>query len=872
MTLVFHLRCRRAAEISVYEGKKMFKQEKRYYKQAFFYALLMSLIFLPFVIIDGGYFVFYGDYNAQQIPFYKTCIEAIHQGNLGWNWNTDLGVNFVGSYSFYTLGSPFFWFAALFPASISHYLMAPLLMLKLALSSLFAFIYIRRFVSKPEYAVIGGLLYAFSGFSMYNIFFNHFHEAIVFFPLLLIGLEEAVVNKRRGAFALAVAINAFVNYFFFIGECVFLVIYFIARLCCDKRFRISVGDFFCLAFESVIGVAIAGALFVPSIFQVLDVPRSTALISGKNFLFHDSWTQRYGLLLEAMFFPPEIPARTHMFPEAGAKWSSVALYLPLFSMAGVASFIGGAKRRHWLRPVLITCFVMAFVPGLNSMFVLFNGNFYTRWFYMLELMCALATVYALEHSDECDMRRGLAFTAVTTGVIALLVMLHPVEYDKETVNEAGVTVTEKATRLNIFELAPSFYIQLAIAVAFMVLLGILIRARRKNPEWQFRQLALTLTVICSMVLGLWFIGYGRILGPYVRDYDRAVTADISIDDPEFYRIEGLQEMNNVNMLWDKSSLKSFTSIIPSSTFELYELLDITRDVNSAPDADRYALRALTRVKYVVVRNDRDEEKVKTALDELQIYEHHSTCGDYEIYSTDLVLPMGFAYDGYVTYEYAEDHGAADKLMCRAVVLTEEQTEKYSDILDIMSESDTAKVSLSQFKEDVLARQAAGVSTFNVTNTGFTATTDYTSDELVVFSVPFDKGWKAEVNGAPAEVEKVNGGFVAVRVPAGKGKIVFTYETPGGRYGIILTIGGIILYGIYIFIQYVLLRRRPKSFVHLYDQEQIQGVRAHRAYISQLARSVSEAPEAGNVPRPLTEEQVKALRELDIINIEDTNGE
>ena len=152
----------------------MYKQEKSYYRRAFFYALLMAvLLLLPFVVIDSGYFIFYGDYNAQQIPFYKICISAVQEGNFGWNWQTDLGANLIGSYSFYTLGSPFFWFAALFPVSISQYLMAPLLALKLALSSLFAFIYIRRFVSKSQSALVGGLLYAFSGFSLYNIFFNH---------------------------------------------------------------------------------------------------------------------------------------------------------------------------------------------------------------------------------------------------------------------------------------------------------------------------------------------------------------------------------------------------------------------------------------------------------------------------------------------------------------------------------------------------------------------------------------------------------------------------------------------------------------------------------------------------------------------------
>ena len=74
------------------------------------------------------------------------------------------------------------------------------------------------------------------------------------------------------------------------------------------------------------------------------------------------------------------------------------------------------------------------------------------------------------------------------------------------------------------------------------------------------------------------------------------------------------------------------------------------------------------------------------------------------------------------------------------------------------------------------------------------------------------------------------------------------------------------------IQYVLLKRRPRSYIHLYDGEQSEGIRAHRAYISQLSRRIADAPERGNVPRPLTEEQKKALKELDIIDIDDMNGE
>lgn len=820
----------------------MYKQEKYYYKRAFFYALLMGvLLMLPFVVIDSGYFIFYGDYNAQQIPFYKTCIRAVQEGNFGWNWQTDLGANFVGSYSFYTLGSPFFWFAALFPVSISQYIMAPLMALKLALSSLFAFIYIRRFVSKPENALIGGLLYAFSGYSMNNIFFNHFHEAIVFFPLLLIGLEECVVNKRKGIFALTVALNAFVNYFFFIGECVFLVIYFIVRLCTSKEFKISVGDFFSLAFESVIGVAIAGILFVPSIFQVLDVPRSTNILTNSGFMFYGK-EQRYGLILEAMFFPPEIAARTNMFTEANAKWSSVALYLPLFSMAGVLAFFKGAKK-HWAKAVLVVCLIMTFVPGLNAAFTLFNNNFYTRWFYMPELICCLATVYALERCSSSDFRFGIKFSAIAVGIISLIVLLHPTTYTPEA--EDG-TKLEEIIRPNFFNVAPAVYIQIGIAVAFLILLGLLVRWQRKDKYVYFRRTLLISTVVCSLILGYYFVGYGRILGPRVGAYNKTAAADIKIDDDEFYRIEAIDEINNVNMLWDKSSLKSFTSIIPSATFELYDMLDITRDVNSAPANNRYAFRSLAGVKYLVVRENYDEKKLQEALDELKVFEYHSSQGRYDIYYNKYAMPIGYAYDEYTLTDDVDSIGLVDRLMCRAVVLTEEQAAKYSDILTKISAEDARESSLERFKTDAEQRIAAGVSDFAITNTGFTAKTSYETDELVVFSVPYDSGWSVAVNGTEAELEKVNGGFVAVRVSAGESNIVFTYETPGIKLGIMATIGGVGLFGLYMLFWCVIIKHKPRRYAHLHLITKHKGVRAHYAYIDQLSKYISGAPEAGNV--------------------------
>lgn len=809
----------------------MYKSEKKYYQKSFFYALIMAAaLFLPFVIIDGGYFIFYGDYNAQQIPFFKHCVEAVHNGTLGWDWSTDLGANFFGSYTYYTLGSPFFWFMTLFPASFSPYLMAPLLCVKFGLISLFAFTFIRRFVAKPHSALIGGLLFAFSSFNLYNVFFQ-FQDAFMYFPLLLVGLEEFVVNKRRGLFALVVAANCLANYFFFIGECVFLAVYFIIRCAMDKRFRVSLKEFLQLAAESVIGVLIAGILFVPSIYQVLDVPRSTNILKNWNFLFYSN-EQRYGLLLESFFFPPEVAARNNMFTEANAKWSSVALYLPLFSMAGVIAFIKGAKK-HWARTLLFVCLFMAFIPGLNAAFTLFNDNYYTRWFYMPELFCCLATVYTIER-EEFDLRFGNKVCAGAVAVMSVLALLAP--FTKK-VKDVNGKETEVILPRFLVSMDPTVYVQIFIAAASIVCLSIIIKTR-KTSSAQFFTKTVTASVIAgSMILGYYFIGVGRLIGPELGRYNQMASAEFEIDDPDFYRIEGVNETNNFNMFTESSSLKSFTSIIPGSTFDLYKALGISRSVNSAPDYSYYAFRALTRVKYLMIPKDMNATKRSDALDDLEIYQYFDTQGEYDLYKTDYALPMGFAYDTYFSLESVKGANYADKLMVRSVFLTDEQIDKYGDILE--KDRTDFVYSKSQFLLDAKNKIKNGVIQFSVTKEGFTAKTRYQSEKLVCFSVPYCEGWSAEINGEPAEVDKINGGLCGIRVPEGLCEITFKYRTPGLTLGIFCTIAGIVFLALYIVIFRVIRRENPLPCAHLYAVERIDGVKAHKSYVDEISHRYSD---------------------------------
>ena len=122
--------------------------------QVFLLGLFVAAAaFLPYVIVDKGHFFFYGDFNVQQIPFYQLAHQAVREGNLWWSWKTDLGANFIGSYSFYLLFSPFFWLTIPFPTGFVPYLMAPLLVLKSGCAAVTAYWFLRRFVRDQDWAV-----------------------------------------------------------------------------------------------------------------------------------------------------------------------------------------------------------------------------------------------------------------------------------------------------------------------------------------------------------------------------------------------------------------------------------------------------------------------------------------------------------------------------------------------------------------------------------------------------------------------------------------------------------------------------------------------------------------------------------------------
>lgn len=724
-------------------------------------AAAAFFIFVPFVAVDKGLFQYCGDFNSQQIPFYTYMNNFVKHSAGQFSWETDLGTSAVNSYSFYLFGSPFFWLTTLLPKAWVPFSMVPMFMLKFGVAGLGAFCYLRRYAKTRNFAIVAACLYALSGFTVYNTFFNHFVDCIALFPFLLWSLDAFIYEGRRGVFPLMVAVNLLNNYFFFAGQIVFLFIYFFWKVFTGE-YRLKLRHFGVLALESLLGVAM-GCLFLwPAALCLKDNPRTVDLSSGFGFLMYYK-VQQYFAIFTSLFMPPDPPYLPAIYTEGVIKWTSLNAWLPVVSCAGVLAFLR-ARKKSAAAKIMWTCFLMAFVPVLNSAFYALNSSYYARWFYMPILLMCGATMHALEDED-IDLVGSIKTVAVITGAFIVFGLV-----PKQTDGVWSIGVANNAAQ---------FWLGYGLALAGLLLFWLLVSACSSRSRLARPLLAGVLAF--SVLYSVLHISLGK-FPQWEGDKNYRSECYVAAQNIEwedgFYRTDSYETYDNIGLWSGRPNLQFFNSVVTPSIMEFYPKMGVKRDVSSKPEHNLYALRGLLSVKYTMTPHaDADAFAEKFAQYGWTVGREDAT---YTYFINENYLPMGFAYDKYISIDALDklSESSRPNMLVRAVGLTEEQIARYGTWMTQVSDTDKTNFSYDAYKADIAARRTAATTSFEADGSGFTAEIMLDKQNLVFFSVPYDPGFTATVNGKPVDIEKVSYGMSAVPCEKGSNKIIFTYETPG----------------------------------------------------------------------------------------------
>jgi len=282
-----------------------------------------------------------------------------------------------------------------------------------------------------------------------------------------------------------------------------------------------------------------------------------------------------------------------------------------------------------------------------------------------------------------------------------------------------------------------------------------------------------------------------------QNYDVLETFDFTFGETEKnWRMDTFNCFDNMSLFTGTPNIQFFNSTVSPSIMEFYPSVGVKRDVSSKPPRAMYALRGLLSVKYIIMPNW--EETNFSTESKLMGYEKAGEEYPYTTYRNTNFVPMGFAYDKYVTYDDLNSINSSNRshVLMRAIAVEEDVLEKYKISIGRLMNTEMYDYTYTTFLEDVAGRRRMSSHYFEQTDDGFACRINLEQDNLVFFSVPYDEGFTAYVNGEESEVLKVNYAMCGVYAPAGENEIVFEYSTPYLSTGIAVTLAGWAVYAVY----------------------------------------------------------------------------
>ena len=780
------------------------KEMKHPMLRVFLTAFVLFLVgIIPVLINSKGVYVWLGDYQIQTIVFIERIHRMLHsgQGLPVFDWGSLLGMDFLTAYRDH-LCSPFDWILYALPYAAVPYAHTFFMAGKIGLAAVTAYGYCRQYVKTDQSAFICGLLYALSGFQIFNLVYQ-FSDRYLMFPLLLYCFDQLVTKRVPFIFAAMMFLNNFLDTYFAWMCCVFLLVYYIVRTATGSFPRLTLKLFIRLAIETVFGVFSAAVVMLPSLMILSDNTRASNLIFGNSLLAY----QDSGVILniiQSVFMLPAICRNAWYFKADQVSLSPPLLYIPLFTVIGVI-LIWKRDRRAWYHHLLTVCAVIACVPVLNSAFSAFNNNYYARWFYMPLLIMIMMTGKYLDDFESFQPRRLLLTYAAILG-FWILYGIYSVYF--ETPSGIGKDLWIAAA---------------AIAVLALVILYLLHFPYEKIRFFSIRFIRPIACIFCLLPLLSTSLSYSRMdnMECVQRQRDQIWNdfQPVELEGDEFFRVVGLKSAYlNQGMMWDYPTLNFFNSMISGETCHFFEEAGVRCYQDTMIEKTDYALSSFLSVKYDLYYNSMETGRIEIEPEDVDYhiegFEQDKVMNRYISYRNKAFIPMGYTFDYYLEEDIPDDEkndeeklteifislfrekaGTEDKvkeiyddrkdrqkLLLKAIWLSKPQITRYGKMLEKLPKEKRDDVSIETYYKDCADRAASACYEFNPNNHGFTARIDLPKENLVFFSVPYSKYFTAYVDGEPAEIERVYRGLCAVYAPEGDHMIEFKYETPGLKLG------------------------------------------------------------------------------------------
>lgn len=368
--------------------------DNRIRKRKFYICYTAAFVILGFLVFGNHFFqdksfvrysdglnqylyslCYYGEYLREIIR--NIFIEHTFEIPM-WDMSIGLGSDILTTLHYYVIGDPLNLLSAFVNGEYMIYLFCGLIIVRMFLAGL-SFSYFCFFHGNNEEATLfGTLIYCFSGWCLLmGMKYASFLNVMIYFPLLLVGIDKIYRKKSPVLFVVMTGISAISNFYFFYMLCIFMFIYAVSRYFHYQKkpcFKSILKWLVLFIVYFGIGILISSFILIPNI---------SVLLSGKRMevdfvvpvLFSISYYLSIPLSFTVFwnfggegFTPFVIPALVILFRKKSEKSLKIGFLLLLVFMCipfwghAMNGFSYVSNRWFWAMTLFMCYIIVKFYP------------------------------------------------------------------------------------------------------------------------------------------------------------------------------------------------------------------------------------------------------------------------------------------------------------------------------------------------------------------------------------------------------------------------------------------------------------------------------------------------------------------------------
>jgi len=690
------------------EKLPVIKSEYSFGKQILMYTVLFCIaaigVYFWFIVCDRTMIinrVANNDGFSQQYMTYSkikhVMQDMINGGAFSW-WSWDIGLGGdLFNYLKNRLVNPFTYFVAAFPEDILDIGYSIMVVLKQYCTGITFMIFTKKMKLAPMQNIFGGLCYAFSGYViMETLNEPGFTNAVIVFPILILGIEKLIAEKKPVLFIIMVAVFIAVTTTFSYIAGITTIIYYLVRhfkYHTIKDIKGFAKDFLVFVFYGVVGLLLASPFLIVYVMSISNASTGTAYDT------YSLYTLKEYLALASGFFKLRVLSTPCSY-----------YFVPGICIAFMPLILKNFKKRSTAAIMAVSLFAASLLPITGS---IFNGMSYSvgRWYFVLVFFIVWAAVECL---DEDCLKEAKNIRTAVIWMVCLCVWNVAICY-------MWLHVIDKN----------AMYCTIFGVFFAIVILGIFyIKYHKHFLQKYFRKRDLILNVMAAVILvgSIISVGWMRFY-PGIQDdvYEymavgkaqeilgestQKAAVKLQQQDQSFYRVDNadgyynsqnLSAAVNENIYFGNRSIYSYFSILDFDWISFHKTVGnnsgySTRTCVFSND-NRSGLDLLLGVKYFL--GDNEAKEYDTSQYAGYGFTSEGTVDGVEIFKNKYSIGVGTLYPQYITESELQKYQPLEReqIMLQAVVVPDEEAAKLTKVKH--AEKDQLKTGIKEIPHEIV---------------------------------------------------------------------------------------------------------------------------------------------------------------------------